>query len=265
VSYNLNFHQTFKPESEFISRLLSIEELSATKEELSHRFGIPTGQSSGKVEVSLLYGQAAGLLSFSKESGVYHISRTPLGSKIYEIDSYFENQTTKLLFHFMYCSIRTELVLWRALFVDYRAISPTLDIKEFQDFASRKFKANNVKTAPLIGTYLSEEPLVGLGLLVRIDSNTCSFGNIDILTSAVEYYAFFVFFELQGIDPSREEFTLSELINNGFSRIFGWDNGQMREVLELIEREGLVILNKQFDDYHIRMNASIDDLVSILN
>ena len=265
MSYNLNFHQTFKPESEYISRLLSIGELSATKEELSHRFGIPTGKSSGKVEVSLLYAQAARLINFSKESGVYHICRTALGSKLYDIDSFFENQTTELLFHFMYCSFQAELVLWRALFIDYRAISPTLDIQDFQDFASRKFQAHNVKTAPLIGTYISEDPLVGLDLLIRIDSNTCQFGNVDILTSSVEYYALFVFFELLAIDPSREEFTLSELIDNGFNRIFGWDKTQMREVLELIEREGFAILNKQFDDYHIRMNTSIDHLIDILN
>lgn len=54
---NLNFHQTFPPTTDGISRLLSVADRGGayTKEEISQMTGIPTGKSSGKVEPYIRY------------------------------------------------------------------------------------------------------------------------------------------------------------------------------------------------------------------
>ena len=61
---NLNFHQTFPPNLEYLSRLLEITDMTddLTKEEISEITGIPTGKSSGKVEPHVEYGIYMGLL-----------------------------------------------------------------------------------------------------------------------------------------------------------------------------------------------------------
>ena len=100
----MNFHQTFKPEREHISSLLSIGEIVATKEELSQRLFIPTGKKSGKVEVNLLYARAAGLLNFTKKNDFYAIERTDLGNLIMDNDSFLEHEITQIYIHYMFCT-----------------------------------------------------------------------------------------------------------------------------------------------------------------
>ena len=54
---NVNFHQTFKPESQYISSILSIADNNdgLSLREISQLTGIPQGESSGKVEPHIVY------------------------------------------------------------------------------------------------------------------------------------------------------------------------------------------------------------------
>jgi hypothetical protein len=265
MNYNLNFHQTFKPEREYIASLISFKNLSDSKEAISHRFGIPTGKSSGKVEVNLYYAQAAGLLEFFKKNGLLVINRTQLGDVVYSHDNFLEHEMTQLYFHYMYCSNTSSLVLWKLLFTSFRNISQQFNIQDFQDFATKKFSGNNIKTAPLVGTYVSDnEPLVNLGLLQNIDKQVFKFGKIDILSTYYLWYTYFVYYQLLSINKLRSDFTLDDLLNTGFMNIFGWESNQLRWLLELIESKGYLFLNKQFENYHIHLNYNINDLISEL-
>ncbi len=261
MTYNLNFHQTFRPEPVHIRKLISFDSLTASMEEISHRFGIPTGKSSGKVEVSLLYAQAAGLLEFKREKGEFIISRTSLGDRIYEVDPFLDNLTTSLLCHYKFCSYKTKMPLWRALFVDYRVIDPVFSTQNFLDFVSNRFQTDNIKTAPLFGTYISEDPLIDLDLIVQNNKDEYTLNRLNVFNSYSIYYAYFIVSELKNIDPNRSDFTLSDLLECGFNRIFGWDQNQLRMALEIIETEQAVILNKQFDNYHIYLNTEIKSII----
>ena len=60
---NLNFHQTFPPTADGLSRLTldcPVGE-ALTKEQISEKTGIPTGKSNGKVEPYLAYAEYMGL------------------------------------------------------------------------------------------------------------------------------------------------------------------------------------------------------------
>ena len=65
---NLNFHQTFKPERQYISGLLSEIECcnGLDIQEISNQTGIPTGKSSGKVEPTISYAEYMGLIKKQK-------------------------------------------------------------------------------------------------------------------------------------------------------------------------------------------------------
>lgn len=263
--YNINFHQTFKPEREYISRLLSVKNLTATKEEISHQFGIPTGKSSGKVEVALLYAQAARLLEYSKKNGQIEISRTRLGTIVQEHDPYLEHKMTQLLIHYFFCSNNGYLTLWNLFFTSYRIVAKQINIKDFQAFASKKLNIEKINTSPLVGTYISKEtPIVDLDIVNRIEKDVYEFGEIDIKPKFVAFYLYFIFNELLAIDDTRTDFTLNELLLSGFNYIFGWDEQQLRWLLELGEYSGYFSLNKQFDNYHIHLNTQIDELLKNL-
>ena len=61
---NLNFHQTFKPEAQYISSILSVadDETPYDIKDISNLTGIPSGKSSGKVEPHILYSYYMGLI-----------------------------------------------------------------------------------------------------------------------------------------------------------------------------------------------------------
>jgi len=265
MAYNINFHQTFKPERSHISELLTIKNLTATKEEISHQFGIPTGKSSGKVEVNLLYAQAAELLNFTKSKDLITIERTYLGDKIYENDSYLEHELTKLLIHYMFCTKDSKLLLWELLFTNYHKGKNTVDATEFKKFAEKKINVQNIKLAPLLGSYFSEDPIIDIGILNKSKiNNVYNFGKTEIIQFYSSWYAFFVYHFLFRFDHTRMDFTLEEFQFSGFPHIFGWDNADLRTVLELIEVSGYLTLNKQFSNYHIYLNKNIIELIDSL-
>ncbi len=265
MEYHLNFHQTFRPEKDHIVNLLSVANLSTTKDELSQRFGITTGKSSGKVEVSLLYLQAARLLYFKKQSGVFDISRTALGDIVFREDKFLEHSMTQLMIHYFYCSSASLLKLWRLLFVDYRMVTKTIDINSFKEFAERKYSSKNIRTAPLVGTYISDfEQFINIDLLSQDSEGKYYFNPVDIIPVYVSFYAYILLFELETINSTNKDFTLEDLIKIGFHNIFGWDQDDLRKLLIIIEQTGIITLNKQFDNYNIYLNAKSSEIMNDL-
>ena len=85
---DINFHQTFKPERNYISELLQVAEeaKNVTLEELSNMTGIPQGKSSGKLVPHLKYAQYMGLITYTSKNGEYSIELTNLGAEILDQD-----------------------------------------------------------------------------------------------------------------------------------------------------------------------------------
>ena len=61
---NVNFHQTFKPECQYISSILDIADGITWRsvKDISAVTGIPQGTSSGKVEPHISYAEYKGLV-----------------------------------------------------------------------------------------------------------------------------------------------------------------------------------------------------------
>jgi len=261
MAYNLNFHQTFKPEKNHISNLLTINTLTATKENLSHQFGIPTGKSSGKVEVSLLYAQAAGLLSYHKKHENLIIKRSIIGTIVYENDSYLEHELTQLLFHYLFCSKNSKLQLWELLFTKYHKGIKEIDVSDFTNYSQKTFNVEKIRLAPLWGTYISEDPLIDVGVLKPLDKGSYKYSKVSIIEHYVNWYSFFLYHFMSELDSHRKEFTIEELLYHGFHNIFSWNSGELRTVLELVESQEKLSLNKQFKNYHIYLNQALPLLI----
>ena len=263
MSYSLSFHQTFKPERVHISSLISFKSLTATKEDISHQFAIPTGKTSGKVEVNLKYAQAAGLLTFYKQKGEYHIKRTNVGDFIFYNDEYLEDELSQLLIHYMFCKKSSPLILWSFLFTDFHKSFKSFSRGEFLKYAGQKLNSS-INFSPLIGTYIGDNPLINIKLLNQKDNSNYLFGKFKMIDHYVHWYAFFLLDFLNDIDGSRLDFTLSELQYSGFPEIFGWNSTDVKNLLHMIEKIGTVSLNKQFNNYHIYINKNLPDALSNL-
>ena len=266
MAYPFTFHQTFKPELHHISNLLSIEKGIFSKEELSHIYSIPTGKVSGKVEVNLLYAQAAGLLRFKKTNKKFKINRTKIGSVIYKDDSYLEEYCTKVLIHYMFCKLNSKLILWEMLFRTFHKGVKQFYSEDYSKYIGQKLLGkDNIKLAPLWGTYIGESPLLNIGILKFHDNELFSFGRVDILENLVYWYGYIILDFLKEIDSERLDFTLDEILKNGFSTIFGWKRDELKYILNLLENENIISTNKQFINYHIYVNRNQKDIVHNLN
>ena len=79
----LQFHETFQPQAEYISAVLELacNGYSGTKESISEQTGIPTGKQKGKVVPHLKYAQYMRLLTFTlnqRRWGNSYIWKTPI-------------------------------------------------------------------------------------------------------------------------------------------------------------------------------------------
>ncbi len=264
MSYPLNFHQTFKPERIHISSLLSIEKTSKTKEELSHIFSIPTGKVSGKVEVNLLYAKAAGLLKLVKAENILHVERTPLGNFVYNNDSFIDEYITKVLFHFMFSRLKSDLILWETLFRNYHRGIKQFKSYSFAEFSNKMLTRKRINLTPLWGTYIADDALINIGLLTLQGKDIYIFGRVDIIDNYAFWYAYFLIIFCQGIDSNRRDFTLEEILQSGFASIFGWNKKEFTQILEILQYVNLIDMNKQFSNFHIYLTKTNEDILNKL-
>lgn len=261
MAYHLNFHQTFKPEAIHIGNLLTIDHGKFSKDYLSQKFCIPTGKTSGKVEVNLLYAQAAGLLKFKKNDNDFTIQRTPIGKIINEEDSFLEAYCTKIYLHYMFCTLKSDLLLWEILFKSFHRGINEFSRNEFNDYLNKKKSIKTkIKLAPLFGTYTGEKPIIDINVLNKKEKNVYSFGKVQILESLVDWYGYLLIDFVQRLNPNRIDFKLDEILKNGYSSIFSWNQDDIRHLLNLLYNKKIIDVNTQFSNWHITLVKNFDDL-----
>ena len=101
----LNFSQSFLPERRLLSLLLPFASANGggDKVEIGASTGIPTGESSGKVEPMINYACAMGLIRADRVGSRWRLGLTTLGSLIAVEDPYLSESVTLWLLHLLLC------------------------------------------------------------------------------------------------------------------------------------------------------------------
>ena len=101
----LNFPQTFLPDRRLLARLLPFAAANGRgdKVEIGEATGIPTGQSTGKVEPMINYARGMGLIDTNRDAGLWQLAMTPLGRVVVAEDPYLSQPVTLWLLHLMLC------------------------------------------------------------------------------------------------------------------------------------------------------------------
>jgi hypothetical protein len=104
-SLPLNFPQTFLPERRLLSALLQFasENGVGDKIEISQKTGIPTGDSTGKVEPMIRYAEGMGLITVEKGTGGWKLGLTTFGRIVVGEDPFLSEQQTLWMAHLMLC------------------------------------------------------------------------------------------------------------------------------------------------------------------
>lgn len=250
---NLNFHQTFKPEKQYIGSILDVASTtdSLGVQEISAYTGIPNGKSSGKVEPHICYAKYMGLIDAEKKDGAYSLIRTKLGKIVYMEDPGLQEELTILLCHAMMLRNCNGADMWNAVFTRilpmYRGgMKKDLLLKELEQIFDGK--ANKKNFAPFIGSY---EDMFSSTNLLSMDSENISLNDATYNKEFVFLYAYILFELWDEVFGDQEEISSVQFNNLNFGRIFGWDEQKEYEVLEHLSDKGIVRLNRQLVPYTI--------------
>ncbi len=263
---NVNFHQTFKPESQYISSILNVAdgESQLSIKDISSLTGIPQGKSSGKVEPHILYANYMGLIDYEKKNGQIKLKKTPLGEIVSIEDPGLQEPLTKLLLHVMMLRKDEGVSVWSIIFKKilpkYRSgIKKDMLLLELNQIYDGKISAKNI--APFYGSY--DDLFSELNLITIADE--------IIMVKPLVYDKEFIFLYALGLwEYWDEKFAHQEEISSlqfeelNYGKSFGWDVQNEYKILEHLADRGLIRMNRQLMPYTILRLADKQELISRL-
>ena len=259
---NLNFHQTFPPTTDGISRLLSVadQEGAYTKEELSQQTGIPTGKSSGKVEPYICYAVYMGLLEDRLESGKHRLSITPLGQELRLQDPGLMEQVSLMACHARLCSKHSGASLWSYLF---KAVLPRYpdgiaDVLLKDELQQATNSNSEVNKGPFLSSYS--------GMFAPLQLFSDDGGRLRAASSShspelLYAYAYGLLYEWEGTYPDRKEITGEELYNLNMAVTFGLSQDAFAELLHQLEGCGILRFNRQLAPFTVIQICKSEEMI----
>lgn len=257
----LNFPQTFLPDRRLLGQLLAFAARGGSGDiaTIGAETGIPTGQSTGKVEPMIHYARGMGLVDAAKSQGVWQLDTTPLGSMVVREDLFLGEPLTLWLLH---------LMLSRRL---GRTI-PAVGVADpwFVLFAEGRFRLGEVfgqedYTGLLIERHGTKQYLKGLaGLVIRMYRERAAFGEAMILsvtgegtgerisrepapfeTAFFPAYGLFLWLLWEESFRDVEQLSFDELARETrFLSLLGWDSARASSWLDWLADQHLVQLDR---------------------
>lgn len=264
---NLNFHATFNPDFEYISKILQIADNcdGLTKEKISEITGIPTGDSSGKVEPHINYAKFMNLIEFKKDGSNYYIYSTNLGNIIKNEDLYFLENLSKLVCNYFLTSKIYGAPMWYSIF---RCMS-----NKYGNYIKEKvvlkdlYEEFNIKInlTPFKSCYKNNKSLASLNL-IRIqevdNENIFTFDKNKFDDENAYVYIYTLIKDLEGLDSNRKEFSVNEIFEGiSWHRGYCWDEDIAMMILEKFNDLDVISLNRQLNPITVIINAKSEDIV----
>lgn len=261
----VQFHETFQPQAEYISAILELAccGYSGTKESISERTGIPTGKQKGKVVPHLKYAQYMGLLSFRNNSGVYDLKATPLGERVYIEDPYLLEGLTRLVCNYFLTDKQNGAPQWSYIFHTLpHLLNQPIDSEFLKDRCNSFFgfpvDLGVVKNCYQTGMF------EGLRLLNWTDKGLV-FNRGYISRQNMPVYAYTLISTWERILPDQREIPLPMVLNElGWGAGFGFDEADTPIVIDALADEQYVQVNRQLFPVTVVRFAKKEDLLAKL-
>lgn len=260
-----NFHKTFKPERQYINAMLRYASSgqAGDYQTISESTGIPTGTSSGKVPAILDYCKGMGLIALkgSVRSSVKKPELTDFGRVVLLEDPFMKAGISQWLAHFNLCSPLSGADVWyQTFFAGTQSLGmsfPRIKLESHLGIVYGTQKSGII--GPLIGTYEDEASFKVCGVLSEVN------GLVVRRPAPIddEFGLGYGAWLLQLISdhfPKRRQVPVTELDSSaGWRTIPGWDITSLQKVLELVERKGILEVDRHMDPWLICPHKSPAD------
>ena len=257
-----NFHKTFKPERQYINAMLRYA-ASGQKgdcQAIAAGTGIPTGASSGKVPAILDYCRGMGLIQLTGpgRSAVKAPELTPFGRTVLLEDPYLKTAVSQWIAHLNLCSPVTGADVWyHTFFAGTQALGMSFARTKLESHLSVVFGVEkNGLIGPLIGTYEDEAALATCGALSEMDAWIAR-RPAPIEPELALGYGAWMLQLVAGHFPKQRQIAITDLDDAaGWRTIPGWDIPALMRVLDLVERKGLIEVDRHMEPWLISPKAS---------
>lgn len=258
------FHRTFKPERSYLSALLRYAAAgrSGTPAEISQSTGIPTGDSSGKVQPIIGYCAGMGLLCYQKTNQTFTFSLTPFGRAVLNEDPFLSEPMTQWLAHLQLCHPKKGADLWYYAFVEGME---TLGM-DFSRQALERFLRTVYATegrnpiGPVISTYGDEAAFKGAGVLTENKDQIHRTAAPRSMESRRGYAAWLAQL-LADFFPDPHNIPMTEWERAcGWKRATGWHPSVAADMLAEAEQLGVLTVDRHMQPWLIDLRSSPDDV-----
>ena len=257
-----SFHQSFVPERQYITALLKF---AASGEEGDHQAigaatGIPTGESSGKVPATLGYCRGMGLvrLGSQERSAVKKPELTALGRVVLLEDPYLKTGISQWISHLNLCGPLTGADVWfHTFFAGTPSLGMTFERKQLESYLSLIYGVKNV-IGPMVRMYEDDASFSGCAALAET-SGTIMRKPAPVSDEFGFAYGAWLLQLVADHFPKVAQVPIAELDTKaGWRTIPGWDIGNHQRVLELVERKGLISVDRHMEPWLIRPTIPVE-------
>ena len=253
-----NFHKTFIPERQYINAILkfSASEGAGNYQEIASQTGIPMGVSSGKVPAILDYCKGMGLidLSNSYNKGTKKPTLTTFGRTVLLNDPFLKEGITQWITHFNLCDPISGADVWYHCFLKgFRVLGMSFSIEDVNKYLSMIYKTNKPNLiGPLIRMYQDDSSFNKCNVLQQ--ENDLIFRRIAPITNDYGLaYGAWILELMKKHFSNRNQISITELeTQSGWLSITEWDFSGATTVLELIQRKGLLEVDRTMKPWLLR-------------
>jgi len=267
-NFNFNFHETFYPNIEYISRILELgsKKFIGTKENISYETGIPTGNASGKVRPHIKYAKYMGLIDYDIKDSNYYLCLTDLGKLVYMEDKYLLENLTKYLIHYMLTDKRRGAPQWSFFFREFEHnLNEKISLKYIKDKAKLHF-GKEIELGVVKNTYLKDDSLGSLKLIEEQEDQSIIFRKSKIQIEFIFMYAYCLLKSWENtLSQNVKEITMDILENDiSFTKAFGFEIFELDEILAELQRYNYITINKQLTPVTIIKNVSANEILNMI-
>lgn len=265
---SLSFHQTFVPERHYLSSLMkfAVEPKEVNMEQIADATGIPTGESSGKIEPTINYAKGMGLLEVSRGgTNQWKLLLSALGRVVLSEDQFMSEGFTQWILHLKLCRVHGGAEAWYAIFADSDLeLGRSFSEEALKTFLVNRYGKRSNVLGPVVRMYNSEPSFASCGALVEKEKK------IERVVAPCETTHMpgyrYLFFSLW--DQFFENIQQVDLDNfDKITRFFatnGWSLQEKNRFLDCLADEGLAKIDRQTGHALVLRTCDTDSLLKSL-
>lgn len=260
-----NFHKTFKPERQYINAMLryAASGQEGDAQTIAAATGIPTGASSGKVPAIIDYCRGMGLIRLvgPERSSIKKPDLTPFGRIVLLEDQYLKTSVSQWIAHLNLCSPLTGADVWyHIFFAGIQGLGMTFPRAKLEEHLSVVYGVEkNGLIGPLVGTYEDEAAFKVCGALTEADG-TIVRKPAPIADELGLGYGTWILQLIANHFPKQSQVSITELDTiAGWRTIPGWDVTSLQRALNLVERKGLIEVDRHMEPWLLLPKCAPDE------